>query len=278
MTKRTHEFHLVDPSPMPILTSFSLLLLCVGIVLSIHKYEFFGIKHSYFSILALGLASVLYSAYRWWADVIKEGIKDKAHNLTVRQGLSLGMMLFILSEIMFFVVFFWSLFKFSLYPGHVLDDIWATSKTVSWPPSNMETIDPWNFPLLNTLLLLLSGTTVTWAHHALLNNNKKELLQGLLCTVILGVTFSLIQGFEYMHAEFKFKDNHYTSVFYMLTGFHGFHVIIGTIFLLICYFRAKKDHFIPGNGHLGFEFAAWYWHFVDAVWLLVFAFLYIWSS
>ncbi|MEQ9116417.1 MAG: cytochrome c oxidase subunit 3 [Rickettsiales bacterium] len=268
-----HKFHLVDPSPWPIFASFSLLVLAAGGVLFFQEN-----KIGYF-VLPAGLLMVLYSMFVWWKDVIKEGRTDRAHSAVVRKGLSLGMLLFILSEVMFFVAFFWSFFNSSLDPsGVVSEDNPFSFSNKTWPPEGIKTIDPWNIPFLNTLILLLSGTTVTWAHYSLIRKNKKEMVQALGITVILGAIFTALQIFEYFHAEFKWKDGIYSSNFYMATGFHGFHVLVGTIFLFICFLRARMGHFDGNHGHLGFEFAAWYWHFVDAVWLFLFVFIYIWGS
>jgi cytochrome c oxidase subunit 3 len=265
---KQHDYHLVDPSPWPLLASFALLILTIGMVMFMHKHAIGKI------IAPAGFLLVLYTMYVWWRDVIKEGKVDYAHTSVVRRGLSIGMALFILSEVMFFFAFFWSFFKASLFPEMILDGAWPVKEGM-WPPAGIETFDPWDIPFTNTLILLLSGTTVTWAHHALLENNQKEVVQGLTITVILGIIFSCIQAFEYFHAPFKFTDGIYASNFYMATGFHGFHVLIGTIFLAVCLFRAKKGHFKDGNGHLGFEFAAWYWHFVDVVWLFLYIFVYL---
>jgi cytochrome c oxidase subunit 3 len=179
------------------------------------------------------------------------------------------MTLFIASEVMFFVAWFWAYFDASLFPSLAIGG--------TWPPKDIITFDPWDIPLINTLILLLSGTTVTWSHHALLEGDRKSFIQGLVLTVILGFSFSLLQVYEYQHATFDFAGNIYGSVFYMATGFHGFHVIIGTIFLAVCLMRARKGHFTEEH-HFGFEAAAWYWHFVDVVWLFLFAAIYIWGS
>ncbi len=266
-----HKFHLVDPSPWPAFASLSLFILAFGAVMYMHNYV-----TGYF-VLPVGFAMVLYTMYVWWRDVIKEGRIDRAHSSVVRQGLSLGMLLFILSEVMFFAAFFGSFFYSSIDPLGFADGDFARINA-AWPPEGVKTIDPWNIPFLNTLILLLSGTTVTWAHHELINDNQKEVAKALLITVILGVCFTSLQIFEYFHAEFKWKDGIYSSNFYMATGFHGFHVLVGTIFLFICFLRAKKGHFAKGQGHLGFEFAAWYWHFVDVVWLFLYVFVYVWGS
>lgn len=266
--KQKHPFHLVDPSPWPIATSFALLFLAIGGIMFMHNYRFGAI------VLGLSLLSVLYCLYSWWSDVIKEGLIEKHHTKKVRIGLRIGMALFILSEIMFFAVFFGSFFKASLFPVGVLDGVWVIKEGI-WPPSSIKTFDPFDIPFINTLILLLSGTTVTWAHYAVEENNQQDCVTALGLTIILGIFFSLMQVYEYHHAAFGFKDGIYPSNFYLATGFHGAHVIIGTIFLTVCFFRARRGDFSLINGHLGFEFAAWYWHFVDVVWLFLFTFVYV---
>lgn len=271
MSRPEHHYHLVNPSPWPMAIAFALLFLTSGAVMFMHNYplwEFF---------MPIGFIGTLSVMFLWWRDVIREGRSDHAHTSVVRKGLSIGMLLFILSEVMFFFAFFWSFFKASVFPEGILDGVWVAKAGV-WPPASIEVIDAWNIPFLNTLILLLSGTTVTWAHYALQEGNRKDMVRGLLCTVLLGAIFSSFQIFEYFHATFKFKEGIYPSNFYMATGFHGFHVLVGTIFLTVCLFRARAGHFDKGNGHLGFEFAAWYWHFVDVVWLFLFAFVYVWGS
>ncbi len=268
--KKNHDFHILDPSPWPISLSFSVMFLLLGITLSMHQYQL-GL---YTGII--GFIGTNATLYFWWRDVIKEGKQDKAHNKIVQQGLRIGVALFILSEVAFFFVFFWSLFKAWLDPVMLLNDFWPEGVS-TWPPSGIKTFDPWDIPFINTLILLLSGTTVTWAHHAIDDNNRDELVKALGVTVLLGVIFSLLQAYEYHHASFKITEGIYPSNFYLTTGFHGIHVIIGTIFLFVCFVRARCGHFDSGNGHLGFEFAAWYWHFVDVVWLFLFVFLYVLS-
>ena len=179
------------------------------------------------------------------------------------------MTLFIASEVMFFVAWFWAYFDASLYPSAFVGGV--------WPPKDIEVFNPWDIPLINTLVLLLSGTTVTWAHHSLLEDDRKGFIQGLTLTVILGFFFTLLQAYEYHHATFTYSGHIYGAVFYMATGFHGFHVIIGTIFLAVCLWRGRLGHFTKDH-HFGFEAAAWYWHFVDVVWLFLFAAIYIWGS
>lgn len=267
--KNGHDYHLVDPSPWPICTAFSSLALFSGAVMAMHKYAHGEV------IFGAGLLMVIYCVYNWWKDVIKEGIVDKAHTNIVRKGLRIGMALFILSEVMFFFAFFWSFFKASLDPVHIIENFWPIKDGI-WPPAGISPFDPWELPFINTLILLLSGTTVTWAHYELMHGNNKQVVKALALTVILGVSFTLLQAFEYIHAAFNFKDGIYPSNFFLATGFHGAHVIIGTIFLTVCLFRAMKGN-LTKEGHLGFEFAAWYWHFVDVVWLFLFLFVYVWG-
>ncbi|MGE3306257.1 MAG: cytochrome c oxidase subunit 3, partial [Rhizobiaceae bacterium] len=188
-----------------------------------------------------------------------------------------GMIMFIASEVMFFVAWFWAFFDASLFPGEAVQVARDTYTGGVWPPKGIEVLDPFHLPLYNTIILLLSGTTVTWAHHALLHNDRKGLIWGLTLTVLLGILFSYVQYYEYVHAPFEFRDSIYGATFFMATGFHGFHVLVGTIFLAVCLFRAMAGDFTPKQ-HFGFEAAAWYWHFVDVVWLFLFVCIYVWAS
>ena len=195
-----------------------------------------------------------------------------------------GMILFIFSEVMFFVAWFWAFFDSSLFPGDSVQDVRAALFQGVWPPKGIEVLSPWKLPLLNTLILLTSGATLTWGHHGLLHGNRDQLKKGLIATIALGLLFTTIQAWEYAHAPFAFRFDpahpaatNYGSTFFMATGFHGFHVIIGTIFLIVCLFRTMKGQFKPEQ-HLGLEFAAWYWHFVDVVWLFLFATIYVWGN
>ena len=206
--------------------------------------------------------------YAWWADVVREA-ETGDHTNVVQIGLRYGMILFIASEVMFFVAWFWAYFNASLFPTEQMGGV--------WPPEGIETFDPWHLPFMNTLILLLSGTTVTWAHHALIEGNREGLKQGLWLTVLLGASFSGVQVYEYAVAGFDFSGNIYGATFFMATGFHGFHVLVGTIFLIVCLIRAYAGHFKPDH-HFGFEAAAWYWHFVDVVWLFLFASIYVWGA
>lgn len=270
MEKKTHPYHILPLSPWPILITAAIFFMAIGGTLILHKKEF-G-----YSIFVPSTLLLIYILYRWWADVVEES--NVYHTLPVQNGLKFGMSLFILSEAMFFFAFFFSCIHFDLFPVDFLNTgIWPEVKG-TWPPKGTITMDPWSIPFMNTLILLLSGTTVTWAHYAILEGNQKDAEDALGLTVILGVFFTCMQIFEYHHAPFKFADNSYTTNFYLATGFHGLHVLIGTIFLAVCYFRAKKGHFSNPEAALGFEFAAWYWHFVDVIWLLLFLIIYIIGS
>ncbi len=272
MAKPTHKFHLVDPSPNPILATIGIFLLAVGGLMVMHNKPHAGVV---FGVSTIFLVLVL---YKWWGDVIKEGLFDKAHNNVVQTGLRIGMALFILSEVMFFFGFFFSFFKAALMtPDIIGDDFWPIRERI-WPPEGIKTFDPFDLPLLNTLILLLSGTTVTWAHYALLHNERRNLQIALAMTVGLGLLFSGFQAYEYSHAAFGLTDGVYAANFYIATGFHGLHVIIGTLFLAVCLWRSRDPNQMTPEAHLGFEFAAWYWHFVDVVWLFLFVVVYIWGS
>ncbi|MFW2831220.1 cytochrome c oxidase subunit 3 [Sphingomonas sp. ID0503] len=261
---KTHDYHILPPSPWPLLSSLSALLLASGGIMWMHSAAFGG--YLFFA----GLIATVACMGFWWGDVIKEAHAGD-HTPVVQLHLRYGMILFIASEVMFFVGWFWAFFDASLFP--------KTVEAVGgvWPPKGIEVIDPFHFPLLNTLILLCSGTTVTWAHHALLHGDRDGLKKGLWCTILLGVLFSCIQAYEYIEAPFAFKGNIYGATFFMATGFHGFHVIVGTIFLAVCLIRAYRGDFTPKQ-HFGFEAAAWYWHFVDVVWLFLFASIYIWGN
>ncbi|MGE3713012.1 MAG: cytochrome c oxidase subunit 3 [Alphaproteobacteria bacterium] len=267
MAHQDHPYHLVDPSPWPIVSSLALFMLTFGGAMYMHEKPGGGI------VALVGFFLLLYCMYSWWRDVVKEAREDKAHTREVSRGLRAGMALFIVSEVMFFAAFFWAFFGASTLPKLPLEEVWAILHGI-WPPAGIHPFDPWHLPFFNTLVLLLSGTTVTWAHYAILKGDQKSTVTALWYTVGLGVLFTACQAYEYTHAAFGFKDGIYASTFYMATGFHGFHVLVGTIFLAVCLMRAKKGHFKPSQ-HLGFEFAAWYWHFVDVVWLFLFAFVYV---
>ncbi len=257
-----HPYHLVDPSPWPLVGSIAAGVMAGGAVLFMHGYDVLGSRGL---VLIIGALMVLGTMFVWWRDVRREATFEGYHTPVVQIGLRFGMALFIASEVMFFAAFFWAFFTSSLFPvGGV------------WPPKGITPFNPFEFPFLNTLILLLSGTTVTWAHHSLLEGNQKGLVQGLIVTVLLGISFTCVQAYEYTHAAFHFTGGIYPSTFFMATGFHGFHVIIGTTFLAVCLWRAKKGDFTPTH-HFGLEAAAWYWHFVDVVWLFLFVCIYWWG-
>ena len=266
----THPYHIVNPSIWPMLTSFAMMAIAVGAALALHE-EPYGL-----SVLFAGLAATTACAFFWWRDVITEGHKNRDHTKEVANGLRFGMALFIVSEVMFFFAFFWAFFGAAAFPILPLEDVWAIAEG-PWPPEGIYVFNPWDLPLLNTLILLLSGTTVTWAHYALVHGDMDGVKQGLWCTVILGVLFSMLQAYEYSHAAFGLTDTVYASTFYMATGFHGLHVMIGTAFLAVMLRRAYTGT-LETKQHLGFEFAAWYWHFVDVVWLFLFVSIYWWGA
>lgn len=265
---KNHDYHMVDPSPWPFVGSVSVLVMAMGGVFWMHEWTPW--------VFFIGLAGVLYTMYAWWSDVVKESAAGD-HTPVVQMHHRYGMMLFIASEVMFFVAWFWAYFDGFFR----LDDVEQYARVAAtggiWPPTGVELFDPFHLPLFNTLILLTSGTTVTWAHHALLEGDRDGLRWGLVLTIALGVLFSCVQLLEYSEAGFSFAGMMYGATFFMATGFHGFHVFIGTIFLAICLIRAERGQFTPEK-HLGFEFAAWYWHFVDVVWLFLFASVYVWGS
>ncbi len=309
-----HDYHLVDPSPRPVLASIGAFIMAIGAIAWMKTIptdpqsglKLFGMLLRGSTIFIAGAAVVAAVSFFWWRDVIREAHKGD-HTPVVQLHLRYGMILFIASEVMFFVAWFWAYFDVALFPGNVWQlPIYGPDGTITpsevsklgmvdrdpliggqWPPVPVErtadggnfrsTFDPWGLPLVNTLVLLLSGTTVTWAHHALLENDRKGLIWGLLCTVVLGIFFTALQAYEYGHAAFSYSGHIYGATFFMATGFHGAHVIIGTIFLMVCLFRALAGHFTPKQ-HFGFEAAAWYWHFVDVVWLFLFFSIYVWGA
>ena len=267
-------YHLVEPSGWPIVGSIAALVLVATTLGFMHPDMYgAGLAKPLAALgawpILIGFALVAFTMAGWWTQVVKEANAPDLHTPVVRLGLRYGMFLFIASEVMFFVAFFWAFFHFALYPEH--------TETGVWPPKGTHSFDPWGLPFLNTLILLTSGTTETWAHHALLQGDRKSLINGLALTVALGLAFTGCQAWEYVHAPFSFKDGVYPSTFFMATGFHGFHVIVGTIFLAVCLGRAIKGDFTPER-HFGFEAAAWYWHFVDVVWLFLFTAIYWWGA
>jgi cytochrome c oxidase subunit 3 len=267
-TGKPHPYHLVRPSIWPLVGAFAGGLAAMGALMYMHGTEIAGVKVGLKGLI-IGLIAVCAVMFFWWKDVIFETVTEGVHNKITEVGLRYGMALFIASEVMFFVAFFWAFFGAAFYPTEAMGYV--------WPPAGTEIIPPFHLPFLMTMILLLSGCTVTWAHHAILEGKNKETVQALGLSVFLGVFFLCFQVYEYAHAEFGFKDGIYASAFYMATGFHGFHVFVGTIFLAVCWRRAQKNHFTPDR-HFGFEAAAWYWHFVDVVWLFLFIAIYWWGN
>jgi cytochrome c oxidase subunit 3 len=272
---KNHDYHLVDPSPWPFLGSLAAFVMAVGAVMWMKTLTLAGLKIGPL-LFGMGFIGVLGVMAGWWIDVINEAQKGD-HTRVVQISHRYGMIMFIASEVMFFVAWFWAFFDASLFPNEAIQYARVEKLGGVWPPKGIEVFNPWHLPLLNTLILLTSGTTVTWAHHALLTNDREGLKQALWLTILLGALFTIVQVYEYGHAAFGFAGHIYGATFFMATGFHGAHVLIGTIFLAVCLLRAYKGHFTPER-HLGFEFAAWYWHFVDVVWLFLFAAIYLWGS
>nr|QNP10115.1 cytochrome c oxidase subunit 3 [Ochthebius colveranus] len=258
---KNHPFHLVDFSPWPIMGALSAMITMIGLIKWFHFFNS--------NLFLLGLIITMLIMFQWWRDISREGTFQGLHTFQVTLGLRWGMILFITSEIFFFLSFFWGFFHSSLSPSIEIGMI--------WPPKGIMTFNPIQIPLLNTLILLTSGLTVTWAHHSLMENNFNQTKQALMLTVLLGIYFSLLQAYEYIEASFCISDAIYGSTFFMATGFHGIHVIIGTTFLLVCYLRHMNNHFSSIH-HFGFEAAAWYWHFVDVVWLFLYMSIYWWGS
>ena len=290
-----HDYHLVNPSPWPLIASIATTIMMIGAVVwmkGIAPADGDPLAAALWSegkaaLYFAGLAGVLLSAFGWWADVIKES-RAGDHTPVVQIGLRYGMIMFIASEVMFFAAFFWMFFEMAVFNearAHIPEVAnWAETAAAwsTWPPRGVETLDPWQLPLLNTVILLLSGTTVTWAHHALQVGDRSAARTGLIITVLLGILFTAVQVYEYQHIlhehlffnEEAVNSGLYGSIFFMATGFHGFHVLLGTIFLAVCLLRLMAGQFTPQK-HFGFEAAAWYWHFVDVVWLFLFAFVYV---
>ncbi|PYE84998.1 cytochrome c oxidase subunit 3 [Pseudoroseicyclus aestuarii] len=262
---KNHDYHILHPSVWPFLAAVGAFFMLFGATLWMHD-------HGPWMFL-IGLAAVLYTMYAWFADMVFES-REGDHTPVVRIGLRYGFILFIMSEVMFFAAWFWAFFKNALYPMGPMSPI----QDGVWPPEGVIPFDPWHLPLINTLILLCSGAACTWAHHALAEeDNREDTKWGLILAVGLGVLFTAFQIREYAEAAFSFSGNVYGAIFFMATGFHGVHVVIGTIFLLVCLLRIRAGQ-MSREQHVGFEAAAWYWHFVDVVWLFLFASIYIWGS
>ena len=255
-----HPFHLVEVRPWPLTTAAGAFCITSGITVWFHTHTV--------SLLLIGLALTSLSAIQWWRDVIREATFIGHHTSYVTKGLRLGIILFILSEVCFFFAFFWAFFHRRLSPTPEIG--------CCWPPIGIKPLNPFSVPLLNTAVLLASGVTVTWAHHRLIEGNRSNALQSLSITVILGIYFTFLQANEYLEAPFTIADSVYGSTFFVSTGFHGLHVLIGSTFLLVNLVRTYFHHFSTGH-HFGFEAAAWYWHFVDVVWICLYICIYWWG-
>lgn len=258
-----HKFHLVDPSPWPLVASLAALMLTTGLVLYMHRVW------GGWELITNGLALIFYVMYVWWRDIVREATYENHHTVKVQRGLRLGVILFIVSEVMFFFGFFWAFFHSSLSPVFNLGGV--------WPPVSINSISCYMTPLTNTVVLLSSGATITWAHHAVFLKAKRHSVVSLLYTVFLAVLFTYFQGVEYVSLPFNISDSVYGSCFYMTTGFHGFHVFVGTVAIVVAFVRLVKNHF-TNTHHLGMDSSVWYWHFVDVVWLFLFVTVYWWSN
>lgn len=263
MKTEKNSFHLVDPSPWPLIMSTSIGMTATGAVMYMHNYGG-GII-----MLGIGIMFIAGSAGYWFRDIIREGTYEGQHTSIVQGGFRQGVILFIVSEILFFFGFFFAYFWLSFGGSVEVGSV--------FPPVGIESMNAWEIPLLNTLILLSSGASITWAHHSIVVGNRTEAILGLVVTIILAVLFTGLQGYEYMHAGFKISDSVYGSTFYMLTGFHGLHVIVGTIMIIVTTIRVFRYE-QTSQHHFGFELSAWYWHFVDVVWLFLFVIVYIWGS
>nr|AXS65505.1 cytochrome c oxidase subunit 3 [Elateroidea sp. 8 KM-2017] len=258
---QNHPFHLVNYSPWPILCSMNLLGLMTGSITFMHLLE---PKLMIFSTMVMILCSL-----QWWRDITRESTFQGNHTIKVTMNLKWGMILFIISELFFFTAFFWMFLHSSLSPTIEIG--------MKWPPNNILTFNPTMIPLLNTIILLSSGLSITWAHQCMLENNFYQSIESMMITMMLGIYFSSLQLFEYMQSSFSLSDSIYGSSFFVATGFHGLHVIIGTTFITVNLFRINMLHFSKTH-HMGFEAAAWYWHFVDIIWLILYLMIYWWGS
>uniref|UniRef100_A0AAU6W803 Cytochrome c oxidase subunit 3 n=1 Tax=Tinodes ventralis TaxID=3144872 RepID=A0AAU6W803_9NEOP len=261
MNQYNHPFHLVNYSPWPLTSALGTMIIMMGFI----KWFHFNLNY----LMLIGLTIIILSMIQWWRDVVRESTFQGYHTIKVSLNMKWGMILFITSEVLFFMSFFWTFFHSSLSPNIEIG--------MMWPPINIQAFNPFKIPMLNTLILLSSGISVTWAHHSLMNNMYNKTNLSLFITIFLGIYFTLIQYMEYNEASFSMADSIYGSTFFLTTGFHGLHVLIGTIFLFICLLRQKNLQFSM-NHHFGFEAAAWYWHFVDVVWLFLFIFMYWWAK
>jgi cytochrome c oxidase subunit 3 len=274
LSAEQHPFHLVNPSPWPIFVAIFLLSTIFFLIGFFHE-EFIHSCLFFQNIYFFSIFIFFISIIAWFNDIILESTFEGHHTIRVQKGLRYGIGLFIISEVFFFLAFFWAFFHSSISPSIFIGNI--------WPPFGINTLQTWNLPFLNTLILLSSGVSVTWAHRAIIGHETADCyyrahsLYGLLVTIIYGIIFTCIQRYEYIHADFDFADSIYSTTFYSTTGLHGLHVLVGTIFLIVCFIRHLKYHFTYEH-HFGLEAAIWYWHFVDVVWLFLFISIYWWGA
>ncbi|WP_306025346.1 cytochrome c oxidase subunit 3 [Oceaniradius stylonematis] len=278
---KNHDYHILDPSPWPLIGSIGALIMAIGAIGWMqagqgNEFSLLGIPMANPWTFLIGTLIVLYTMFGWWSDTVRESLQGH-HTKVVSLHLRYGMIMFIASEVMFFVAWFWAVFDASLFFNEAQQVGRMEYTGGQWPPAGMEVLDPLHLPLYNTVILLLSGTTVTWAHHALLHNDRQGLKMGLWLTILLAILFTCVQVYEFVIAPYSFSESLYGATFFMATGFHGFHVFVGTIFLIVCLVRVYAGQLTPEK-HFGFEAAAWYWHFVDVVWLFLFFVVYIWGT
>ena len=260
---QSHPYHLVDPSPWPLALSFTLLILTVSTVMYLHGFQYGG------ELVLLGLFLLSTGMSFWLRDVIVEASFLGHHTEQVKRGLTIGFALFIISELMAFFSVFWAYFHSSLAPTVEIGG--------SWPPLGIEILDPFAIPLLNTILLLSSGAFITYAHHAIIKGNRRSAILGIILTLLFAIIFTGLQYYEYCEAGFTIADSVFGTVFFASTGLHGFHVIVGTLFIGVQFIRILNHH-ITTTHHVGLESSIAYWHFVDVVWLFLYAFVYLWAA
>nr|ASM41867.1 cytochrome c oxidase subunit III [Scaphoideus nigrivalveus] len=258
---KNHPFHLVDNSPWPLTGSMGLMTMTSGTILWFHYNEMW--------LMNMGMLVIILTMIQWWRDIIRESTFQGLHTKKVVKSMKWGMILFITSEVLFFASFFWAFFHSSLSPSIEIG--------MQWPPMGIKPFNPMSIPMLNTMILLSSGISITWAHNALIMNNFSQTSHSMIITILLGIYFTILQAVEYYEAPFTMADSVYGSTFFMATGFHGLHVIIGTMFIMISTMRIFKLH-MSSLHHMGFEASAWYWHFVDVVWLFLYISIYWWGS
>nr|QKK69290.1 cytochrome c oxidase subunit III [Anterhynchium (Dirhynchium) sp. QHZ-2020] len=260
MNLSNHPYHLVSISPWPIMMSFSIMFTFIGFIKWFYTQNFY--------LLIISMMLMLMIKFQWWRDMTRESTFQGCHTFYVVNNLRLGMILFITSELFFFISLFWAYFHYSLAPSIEIGML--------WPPKGIKMFNPYNIPLLNSIILISSGMTISWSHYSMISNKFKKSLYSLIQTIMLGFIFSIFQYIEYIEAPFTISDSCFGSIFFLTTGFHGIHVLIGNIFLSICLIRLYLNHFSK-NHHFGFEAAIWYWHFVDIIWLFVYTWIYWWS-